>query len=804
MIELLSPVGDFETLKAAVQNGADSVYFGADQFSARAFASNFDLENLKKAIIYSKIRGVKTNLTLNTLIKNDEFEDAMNLASKVYEYGIDAIIVQDLGLGLNLIKTFPDLAIHASTQMTVHNLDGVLELERLGFKRVVLSRELSVEEINYICQNSNIEIECFIHGALCICYSGQCLFSSMIGGRSGNRGKCAQPCRLPYKLLENNTVIDNGYLLSTRDLIGLEYIPSLIKCGVECVKIEGRMKSPEYVATVTRIYRKYIDLAISDKKYIIEKQDKKDLLQVFNRGLSSSGHLGSTANKNLIFDKKPNNMGLPLGKVDKYNKNKGYITLKLKENLSIGDCISIQNEIGSYNISELMENNINIKNGKYSQIVTIGRMKGNINIGDNIYKLSSKSLTKSALNSFSKENKKIGLKCKITIVKNKPININIKSADQAKIYKDLNINCSLDVIPIDAKNQALEKSKVISQINKTSSTPYEFKDIQIELEKNIFLPNFSALNQLRRLALQKVEEFIISKITRKSSYNNNVSIFNYKYNCNINTIPKISLLLNVINLEFDYSKLKNVDSIYIPFKFFNDLKYENIINIISNNFDTFIYMPTIIKNSYINIINNTVQDSIKKYKIKGFVISNISNFIIFENLLGKQRHEFEFVANYTFNIFNNKTITSLENMGINRYTISPELDKNSILNLSNINKEIIVYGKAQLMNINYCLFSKSNKCYNSCNKKCNENNTYYLRDRLNMNFRILYDNRQTITTIYNSKTTSISYKDLNTNFVRIDILDENINQINYITSNVKNNIRFEGEEYTNANLNKLI
>lgn len=204
MIDLLSPVGDFESLKAAVQNGADSVYFGANLFSARAFASNFDEQGLKKAIEYAKLRGVKTNLTLNTLIKDSEFLEALNLAKKAYEFGIDAIIVQDLGLGTKLIKLFPDLPIHASTQMTVHNLNGALELENLGFKRVVLSRELSTNEIEYICKNTNIEVECFAHGALCISYSGQCLFSSMIGGRSGNRGKCAQPCRLPYELLEND------------------------------------------------------------------------------------------------------------------------------------------------------------------------------------------------------------------------------------------------------------------------------------------------------------------------------------------------------------------------------------------------------------------------------------------------------------------------------------------------------------------------------------------------------------------------------------------------------------------------
>ena len=426
MIDLLSPVGNFDCLKSAVQNGANSVYFGADLFSARAYASNFNLEELEEAIIYAKTRGVKTNLTLNTLVTDNEFDDAFELAKKAYEFGIDAIIVQDLGLAKQLIKHFPDLDIHASTQMTVHNLQGVLKLQELGFKRVVLSRELSLQEIEYICENSDVEIECFIHGALCISYSGQCLFSSMVGGRSGNRGKCAQPCRLPYRLLENDTEIDKGHILSTRDLCGLDFIPDLIKAGVTCLKIEGRMKSPEYVATVTRIYRKYIDLAeslINPSDYNVDENDRKILLQAFNRGMSSNGHLSNEPNKNLIFKDKPNNMGLFLGKVQKYNKNKGYITVKLQEPIEIGDTVSLEKESGSYNVSELMDKNKNIKETYIGQTVTIGRMKGNINLGDKIYKLSSKKLNLIAQDSINGEHRKIPLNCKVIIKHNQPLKL---------------------------------------------------------------------------------------------------------------------------------------------------------------------------------------------------------------------------------------------------------------------------------------------------------------------------------------------------------------------------------------------
>ena len=476
MIELLSPVGDLDCLKAAVQNGADCVYFGASNFSARAFASNFD--DLELAINYAKIRGVKTNLTLNTLIKNDEFEDAYNLAKKAYELGIDAIIVQDLGLATRLIKDFPDLPIHASTQMSIHNLQGTLKLQNLGFKRVVLARELCANEIEYICQNSNVEIECFIHGALCISYSGQCLFSSLVGGRSGNRGKCAQPCRLPYELVQNgNETIDKGFLLSTKDLCGLDYIPFLINAGVTSFKIEGRMKTPEYVATVTRIYRKYIDLALSGNPYVIDEKDKKDLLQVFNRGLSSNGHLDKEPNKNLIYPIKPNNMGLPLGIIQKYNKTNGHITLKLQEELYVGDCISTQKENGSYNVSELMVKNKNIKIGNIGNLVTIGRMKGNISVGDKVYKISSKVLKDNALNSFKTENRKIPLNIKLFIQNNKNISAVVNSCYKYDLYKNLNFEYTSNIIPNTSINKPLDKDTIIKQFSKTNNSIYEFKKI---------------------------------------------------------------------------------------------------------------------------------------------------------------------------------------------------------------------------------------------------------------------------------------------------------------------------------------
>lgn len=854
MVELLSPVGDFECLKAAVQNGANSVYFGADIFSARAFATNFDDETLEKVIEYAKIRGVKTNLTLNTLIKNNELESALNLAKKAYKFGIDAIIVQDLGLAMKLIKTFPDLPVHASTQMTVHNLNGALELQDLGFKRIVLSRELSVNDIDFICKNTDVEIETFIHGALCISYSGQCLFSSMIGGRSGNRGKCAGPCRLPFELLENDKKINSGYLLSTRDLCGLDYIPKLIESGVKCFKIEGRMKSPEYVATVTRIYRKYIDLAYSNEEYIIDENDRKELLQVFNRGMSSSGHLSNSGNKDLVYKEKPNNMGLYLGKIQKYNEKKGLITIKLNEPIKIGDTISVDYEQGSYTVSELMNcKSKNITETNVGDTVIIGRMKGNIKLGNKVYKMSSKELNDLAKSSYSKEYRKVALNCNISIKEGKPIVVSVSSASNIELYKDLFINYVSDLIPLEAKNRPLSEETIISQFSKTASTPFEFKHFNIDLDNGLFIPKLSLLNDLRRKVLALVEDYALKKIKRnnyfnlddynlpcnESNVNNKTEDNKLNLNCNPENIENslnsncnyenigltkaikgnlvfnsdskdfdISVLLNILNLDYAYSTLSdNIKNVYIPLKYFTNRTFADILHILDSKFNIYIYMPTIIKSNYKNLLLSNIENTLQNYKIQGFVISNICNFKLLESLSKEFNKNFEIITNYTFNVYNNYTISELKELGAIRYTISPELDKTTINSLSicnTLDNELIVYGKTPVLNMNYCLLGETDKCYPTCKQKCNSKNSYLLKDRLNMTFQISPDNIQTVTTIYNSKITSISPSDFNINFARVDILEENIDEINNIVSKVRNGERLEGKNYTNGNLNREI
>lgn len=826
MIELLSPVGDFECLKAAVQNGADAVYFGAGSFSARAFAANFDDDALKEAITYAKVRGVKTNLTLNTLIKNDEINDAIKLAEKAYNYGIDAIIVQDLGLARYLIKNFPGLAIHASTQMSVHNLEGVLELQKLGFSRVVLSRELSLQEIEHICKNSNVEIEVFTHGALCISYSGQCLFSSMVGGRSGNRGKCAQPCRLPYELFSYSstvstsqgmsastssfnlasasseilTSLDKGYLLSPRDLCGLDYLPELVDAGVTCLKIEGRMKTPEYVATVTRIYRKYLDLAQDNKsEYKINPQDKTELLQVFNRGGFSSGHLESTPNKNLIYKDKSNNMGIYLGTISNFNNNKGHISLTVSKDsdvtVRVGDKISVENkkhETSTYTISELMIQDKNVPQATCGDKIKIGRMKGNISVGDKIYKIADKLLTTSALETLNKENRKVNLNCKMIVKRNQPVELYVSDSNSHEV------KITSDIIPVEAINSPITQERLSVQLSKTNNTPFHFENIEIDLEDGLYIQGISAINELRRQALAQYEALLVQ------SFRRNLKLPRLDINSteNASTNKKISVLLNILNQNFDYTQLHGIDKVYIPLKYFVLKDFKNVVAELTENFETYIYMPTIMRNNYHKIISNNLSSILEQYKIKGFVLSNIGNI----ELLKNYRDKYEFIYNYTLNVFNNLTIAELADSSKNTVTLSPELNKSDLQTFArtSCSTELIVYGRTPLMNSNYCLLGKSNKCYSACPHLCNSTNKFYLKDRLGFLFRIIPDNVDTVTTVYNSKITSIEHDEICVNSVRIDILDESISEINNIIDTVKNGKKLEGQEFTNGNFAKIV
>lgn len=312
-VELLAPAGNYQAFLGALNAGADAVYLGGDKFGARAYADNFTKEEIIKALRYAHLFGKQIYLTVNTLVKETEFHQLYEYLAPFYEASLDGVIIQDLGVWQYIRETFPELPLHASTQMTITGSRGAAFLKEIGAQRIVPARELSLYEIRQMKEQTGLELECFIHGAMCYCYSGQCLFSSILGGRSGNRGRCAQPCRLPYQIRENRGGHSGKeqYPLSLKDMCTIEYIPKLIEAGIDSFKIEGRMKKPEYAAGVTAVYRKYIDAYYEKgtQSYCVAKEDMDRLRSLYIRSEIQTGYYERHNGKEMITLEKPSYLG---------------------------------------------------------------------------------------------------------------------------------------------------------------------------------------------------------------------------------------------------------------------------------------------------------------------------------------------------------------------------------------------------------------------------------------------------------------------------------------------------------------
>ncbi len=568
---------------------------------------------------------------------------------------------------------------------------------------------------------------------------------------------------------------------------GLSLIPQFIDAGINSFKVEGRMKTPEYVATVVSIYRKYIDAYLENGSYEVSKEDSTNLMQVFNRGSFSTGHLLDEPNSNLIYKEKSNNQGLFLGTVQSYAPITGHVKLKLETDLSIGDTISIASETGNYTVSELMIKKQNIPSAKSYEVVTIGRMKGNISIGDKIYKMSSQALNSKARQTFSgKELKKIPLNAILNVALGKPITLEIVGDSQVKVTSD--------VIPEEAKSSPITESRLIEQLSKTGNTPYEFKSIKVIMEHNLFVPSIGKINELRRLALEKYEESI------KNSYKRD--LVDVKFS-SINgrsksSKPKISILLNKLIPDETFSYLKKADEVYIPYSYFCEMP--ELVHKLCKDYNVGIYLPSIVQNKLENNFRESLNKIFSEFNIPASaVISNIGQISYIPNGIKK-------IANFSFNVFNSNTISELKNLGLSRITLSPELNKqtlNELSSISEIDTEILAYGRLPLMTMQYCPISNSNKCPTGCNQMC-KNSSYELKDRMNFKFKIMSDSSQTITTLYNSKITWIPWQEIKTDFIRISFLDETETEKNNIIENILSGSRLESNDYTNGNFARNI
>lgn len=507
LVELLAPAGSREALIAAVESGANAVYLAGSMFGARAYANNFDEDGLREAIRFAHLRGVRINVTVNTIVSDEELPAIKDYLRFLADAGADAILVQDLGVAKLAREIVPQLPLHASTQMTVHSLEGVLALQKLGFTRVVLSRELSLKEIRHICANCQVEIEVFMHGALCVCYSGQCLMSSMIGGRSGNRGRCAQPCRLPYTLVDENggDVLGDkagNYLLSPRDLNTIDIIPELIDAGVASLKIEGRMKRPEYVATVVGTYRQAIDTYYAGAGYKVADEARDNLAQIFNRDFTTA-YLLDRPGKNMMSDRRPNNRGLLIGRVTSYDWDRRVVTVKLSGRLALGDQVDFWVKVGgrvTATIHELTDAKGNsIAFGQAGDTVAFA-IPSAVRDHDRVFKVYDAALMEKgkAMYTAGAPVRRIPVTACVTAAIGKPLVIELDDGQGHKAC------AATEFIGEPARKRPLSEEVVRKQVERLGTSVYALSQLKVSIEGDVMVP-MSEINEARRQAVEQLD-----------------------------------------------------------------------------------------------------------------------------------------------------------------------------------------------------------------------------------------------------------------------------------------------------------
>jgi U32 family peptidase len=732
--ELLSPAGSVESLKAAINAGADAVYLAGKQFGARHYAANFDDANLKKAVHYAHLRGVKVYVTVNTLIKDHELPDLAKYLLFLYETGVDAILVQDIGVAHIAKELVPDLKLHASTQMTIHNVEGVKWASKFGFKRVVLAREMKLAEIKEISKNiksEQIELEIFAHGALCYSYSGQCLLSSFIGGRSGNRGMCAQPCRKPYDLILGekdeygrpintaNMKIKEKYLLSTRDLAIYEYLDRISRSSVSSLKIEGRMRSPEYVAIVVSTYRKALD-SIKKGRWKPRENAINDLKLAFNRDFTG-GYLLEKDESSVMSRDRPGNRGVYIGSVIDYKTKNKEAVIEIKNHIipEKGDGIVFINPdpnkdtygMAIHESPDVYKNKIkfNVQRPlKPGTLVYITRRRSLLDKAQKIINGDQNSL-------------KHQIKVNLEILVENNGSILLKS----RFNGPNGTSIELGLIPDFKMQTAIKKpitEKIIeNQFRKTGGTPFDIENIDIQYPGGFFAP-ISELNKLRRELFEKIEE----KLTSASCPDKNkvkeargrLSELLRQLDTKANNIKidkkSVSLAVYADNLDVIKGAVNGeCDRVYFdpftrntpvnckPNPNNNKITLNFINEAVSlcrdTNTELVLKLPKITSSQYLASLNSLLTEFFKE-GINGIMTDSIGAA---ESLLNFNP-KINLFASAGLNIWNYKSVKELQNV-FKGFTVSPELSKDEIrmlaLNIQtqeiDANLELLVQGNLE-------------------------------------------------------------------------------------------------------------
>lgn len=739
-VEILAPAGSMECLKAAIAAGADAVYTGGALFGARAYAHNLTEEELLEAIDYVHLHGRRLYLTVNTLIKDREMEKQMyDYLLPYYRQGLDAVIVQDIGLFRFIRKHFPDLPIHASTQMTLTGVDGAKFLEKEGAQRIVTSRELSMAEVKKIADETELEIESFVHGALCYCYSGQCLFSSFIGGRSGNRGQCAQPCRLLYQTPEAKKP---QYLLSLKDICTLELIPEMIESGIYSFKIEGRMKKPEYAAAVAFQYRKYADLylkyyeecpagedpaAYAMKKYRVCEEDRQMLLDLYNRGGFHTGYYHTQNGREMVSLNRPNHAGVPAVKV--LAKKGRTVTAKAMTDLSPQDIIELPMRRGrekadNYTCKDAVRKGMNVQIPVFAD-TPFKR--------DEIWMRTRNSALIERLHEEFVNGK-----------------IKERICGTFRLYPQeaatLTVKCRDAEITVtgekaqEALSQPMSRERIEKQLRKTGNTEFEFSFLKAEIGEKVFLP-MQSLNELRREALETLEKVICEKYRRsgevKEPEENKTELSMEEevisgWTASVRTAEQMEVILEEEAIGRIY-----VDCTMFPRIWEKDSYVEWITKVHAAGKEIYLVMPYIFR-----------ERTQKQYEAAynrifgagwdGILIANYESFAF----LKEHGYTGRIMTDYNLYEFNQESRKFWKEKGVFEFTAPVELTERELQDLRVKDGEVIVYGYLPMMVSAGCI----QKTTRGCQKKSGQTtitdryrNSFVVKNECDYCYNILYN-----------------------------------------------------------------
>lgn len=783
-VEVLAPAGSFDIMKAVINAGADAVYLGGNLFGARAYANNFSEEELLRAIDFAHLHDRRIYLTVNTLLKENELcSQLIEYLRPYYEEGLDAVIVQDLGVMKAIHDNFPDMHIHASTQMTVTGSFGAEILKNAGASRIVTARELNFAEIKDIKSKCDIEIESFVHGALCYCYSGQCLFSSMNGGRSGNRGRCAQPCRMPYEVYDgksnhlNNT--NEKYVLSPKDMCTLNILPDIIDAGVYSLKIEGRMKNITYAAGVTHMYRKYVDMYLENGRngYNVAEKDINYLMDIYNRGLFTSGYYNNSKGRKMLSLNRPNHMGTKALKV--VNNNNGLVTFEALNDIELHDVFEIDAD-NSFTSGE--------------RIKTGGRFKVNLpkkyklNKGRVLYRTKSERITEEINEKYVKNKIRRKVNVAVDIEEGCDISLTISDCNDPSLFV-----VSMGETAQSAIKQPLSEEKIINQINRFNETDFEAEQISINLKGNVFIP-VKQLNELRRNAVNSFEEMIIRKYKRNYEFKRNTGVREsedektYALSKNMG-VHKCAYVKNINQAYFLFDK-DSIDEIYFDFTLFSG-KSGEVGTILKKchaaGKKAVVALPYILReknhDKCSNLIISCAFSTDKNECVDAFLVRNIEEIGLISQLYGENKIMVSNIITdenlYTWNseaISNLKRIISKCKLNFLRYTLPYELTARELTGLNencqvhDAKKELVVYSRLPLMVSEQCVYKTFDKCRQNnhdINIVSKNNNRYSVDNYCEYCYSLISDAR-----VFNITDLEDEIDKINPDYIRYEFIEK--------------------------------